>query len=248
MSCTPMNEVVQKSHSPKVRLNPCARHVARPRRPLFAVCSRECPQMAHPRGEAPGGGPRRPRLRKAEEHLHQQFNVCMCRTRRPRCCRLMLPAPHPLAAQPSPSARPHNPEPASDPACARDHLARTHPDGPCCGRPFVPFAPSPAPARELRTRRCRPESIRVPRCAVWSPGRRGGGAGGAGAGAPAATREARRVVGGSLARPLAPLATRSCSARLPAPAGPPARCVRTPAHCAPPLTPLSPLRSPRRSL
>ena len=130
MSCTPMNEVVQKSHSPKVRLNPCARHVARPRRPLFAVCSRECPQMAHPRGEAPGGGPRRPRLRKAEEHLHQQFNVCMCRTRRPRCCRLMLPAPHPLAAQPSPSARPHNPKPASDPACARDHLARTHPAGP----------------------------------------------------------------------------------------------------------------------
>ena len=182
-----MNEVVQKSHSPKVRLNPCARHVARPRRPLFAVCSRECPQMAHPRGEAPGGGPRRPRLRKAEEQLHQQFNVCMCRTRRPRCCRLMLPAPHPLAAQPSPSARPHNPKPASDPACARDHLARTHPAGPRCGRPFVPFAPSPAPARELRTRRCRPEFIRVPRCAVWSPGRRGRDAGGAGAGAPAAT-------------------------------------------------------------
>ena len=160
----------------------------------------------------------------------------MCRPRRPRCCRLMLPAPHPLAAQPSPSARPHNPKPASDPACARDHLARTHPAGPRCGRPFVPFAPSPAPARELRTRRCRPEFIRAPRCAVWSPGRRGGGAGGAGAGGPAATREARRVVGGSLARPLASLGALAFSTRLPAlPRNP--RSLRLPPA---PLSPLAP--------
>ena len=153
----------------------------------------------------------------------------------------MLPAPHPLAAQPSPSARPHNPEPASDPACARDHLARTHPAGPRCGRPFVPFAPSPAPARELRTRRCRPEFIRIPGCAAWSPGRRGGGAGGAGAGAPAATREARRVVGGSLARPLAPLASPPPLAPLLAAFAPPLtalrrslrfpRCARPAARC-----------------
>ena len=67
LSRKPINGVVQKSHTFKVRSNPCARRVARPRRPLPAVCSRECPQVAHPRGEAPRGGPRRPRAQKAEE-------------------------------------------------------------------------------------------------------------------------------------------------------------------------------------
>ena len=156
LSCKPINGVVQKGHNFKVRSNPCARRVARPRRPLPAVCSRECPQMTHPRGEAPRGGPRRPRPQKAE-HDHQQFNVNLCRshcTRRSRCCRLVLPAPHPRPVHPSPSARPHDPKPVSDPACARDQLARTHPASP--RRVVVARSWSPAPARELRTRRCRP--------------------------------------------------------------------------------------------
>ena len=119
---------------------------------------------------------------------NKQFNVNLCRsnrTRRSRCCRLLLPAPHPRPVHPSPPARPHDPKPVSDPACARDQLARTHPASP--RRVVVARSWSPAPARELRTRRCRPELIRIPPL-------RGVGAGApqrrrrdAGAGAPAAT-------------------------------------------------------------
>ena len=107
------------------------------------------------------------------------INLCRShRTCRSRCCRLVLPAPHPQPVHPSPSARPHDPKPVSDPACARDQLARTHPASP--RRVVVARSWSPAPARELRTRRCRPELIRIP------PLR------GVGAGAPQRRRRGRR--------------------------------------------------------
>ena len=168
---------------------------------------------------------------------NKQFNVNLCRsnrTRRSRCCRLLLPAPHPQPVHPSPSARPHDPKPVSDPACARDQLARTHPASP--RRVVVARSWSPAPARELRTRRCRPELIRIPPLrgvGAGAPQRRRRGRRGRRPGGHAARREVwwvARLHARSLRSP--PLLALLASP-LP-PAGPPARCARPAARYARP--------------
>ena len=188
---------------------------------------------------------------KGRRHGHQQFKVNNCRshrTRRSRCCRLVLPAPHPRPVHPSPSARPHDPKPVSDPACARDQLARTHPASP--RRVVVARSWSPAPARELRTRRCRPELIRIPPlCGVGAgaPQRRRRGRRGRRPGGHAARREVwwvARLHARSLRSPpsLAPLASPLSPATPARFARHPPRSLRSPPN---PLAPLGP--APTRS-